>query len=119
MPEITPPVAPQTFTAQPDEPFRLVFRPASGTDPALIFTIDPAAREAAFHDDVPEVKWSVANHAENFKIRHLPTFASSYAVRVVSYYDRKSEDTIFDVEIGGERTMICRRKGRFRAPEAQ
>lgn len=118
VPEIAPPVAPQTFTAQPGEPFRLVFRPASGTGSALVFEIDPAAREAAFRDDVPEVKWSVANRAENFKIRRLPTFASPYAVRVVSYYDRKSEDTIFDVEIGGARTMICRRKGRFRAPEA-
>ena len=67
---------------------------------------------------MPEVKWSVANRAENFKIRRLPTFASPYAVRVVSYYDRKSEDTIFDMEIGGARTMVCRRKGRFRAPEA-
>ncbi len=119
VPEIAPPVAPQTFTAQPGEPFRLVFRPASDAGPALVFAIDPAVREAAFRDDVPEVTWRAAHHAENFRIRHLPVFAAPYAVRVVSHYDRKGEDTIFDVEIGGERTMICRRKGRFRAPEAQ
>ena len=116
VPEIAPPVAPQVFTVKPNEPFRLVFRPESATSAAFIFEIDPEKREAAFHDDVSEVEWDEAYKAENFKIHRLPAFGTSYEVKVVAYYDRKGDVTIFDVEIGCRRTMVCRREGRFRAP---
>jgi len=43
----------------------------------------------------------------------VPAFKAPYAVKVVQYYDRKCGITVFDAEIGGERTMICRRDGAF------
>ena len=38
--------------------------------------------------------------------------------RVPSHWDAKAGATVFDAEIGGARTLICRRKGRFGAPAA-
>ena len=34
----------------------------------------------------------------------------------MQYWDKKSNATIFDVEIDGVRTMICRRAGKFKKP---
>ena len=39
-----------------------------------------------------------------------------FAVRIVRHWDPKAGATVFDAEIGGVRTLICRRKGRFAAP---
>ena len=35
----------------------------------------------------------------------------------MQYWDKKSNATIFDVEIDGVRTMICRRAGKFKNAE--
>jgi hypothetical protein len=40
--------------------------------------------------------------------------SGEYEVRLVVWYDSKADATIFDAEIGGDRTMICRRAGKFR-----
>ncbi len=114
VPEITPPVPPETFTAQPNQAFRLVFAQDSGNGAALTFAIDPVARIATFADDVADVKLEAAHRAGNFRISNLPEFTSAYPVRLVQYWDKKSNVTIFDVEIGGARTMICRRAGKFK-----
>jgi len=42
-----------------------------------------------------------------------------YKVRLCVYYDRKSNVTLFDAEIAGQRTMICRRPGRFSPVEKE
>lgn len=38
----------------------------------------------------------------------------AYDVRIVVFHDRKAGATVFDAEIGGERTLICRRRGRYK-----
>lgn len=114
VPEIKPPVPPVTYTAEPGKPFRLVFAAEKEDVPALTFAIDPATRSAVFADDVPDVKFSDAQWADNFRITNIPDFRKPYAVRVIKYRDRKADSTIFDVEFGGERTMICRRGGGYK-----
>ncbi|MBR2838411.1 MAG: hypothetical protein IKE55_06500 [Kiritimatiellae bacterium] len=114
VPEIAPPVSPKAFEVQPGRPFRLVFAPKANDGKSLTFVIDPSARTATFADDVPDVKFEPANRAGNFRISNLPEFTGNYTVRLVQYWCRKSNATIFDVEIGGSRTMICRRAGKFK-----
>ena len=117
VPEIVPPVSPETFMAQPNQAFRLAFAPESGTGTALTFTIDPAARTATFADDKADAQLEAAHRAGNFRISNLPEFSSAYPVRLVQYWDKKSNATIFDVEIDGLRTMICRRAGKLKNAE--
>lgn len=117
VPEIVPPVSPETFMAQPNQAFRLAFAPESGTGTALTFAIDPVARTATFADDKADAQLEAAHRAGNFRISNLPEFSSAYPVRLVQYWDKKSNATIFDVEIDGLRTMICRRAGKFKKAE--
>jgi hypothetical protein len=119
VPEIIPPTPPETFMAQPGKTFRLEFAPESGKGPAFMFAIDPVAHTATFANDVPDVKLEPANNANNFRISNLPEFTCAYPVRVVHYWDRKSNATIVDAEIGGVRTMICRRAGKFKKPRVK
>ena len=114
VPEIAPPVPPLEFTAQPGQPFCLTIAPEDGSGHALTFTINPASRAAAFKDDAPDAEFEAAHLAGNFRIANLPKFNSPYPVKLVQYFDKKSNATIFDVEIGGVRTMICRRAGKFK-----
>ena len=63
---------------------------------------------------MPAPKFDLPHKAENFKIGGLRCIDGAYEVKLVVWYDRKADATIFDAEIGGERTMICRRAGKFR-----
>lgn len=119
VPEIAPPAPIEEFTAQPGRTFSLVIAPESEGGTALTLTIDPAARTAAFRDDAADAKIGAAHLAGNFRITGLPELASAYPVKLVQYWDRKSDATIFDVEIAGVRTMICRRAGKFRRAETK
>ena len=114
VPEIVPPSPPEAFPARPGRPLRVVFPRDGGNGPALTFALDPAARTAAFADDVPDICWSALDSADNIRIGNLPEFAEGCMVRIVRHWDAKAGTTIFDAEIGGVRTLICRRKGRFR-----
>ena len=114
VPEIAPPVPPETFIAQPGKPFLLMAAPEREDGAALTFTIDSAARTASFINDEADAKLEDAHLAGNFSITELPDFASAYPVKLVQYFDEKANATIFDVEIGGVRTMICRRAGKFK-----
>ena len=116
VPEIEPPSPPETFAARADRPLRVAFPREDAGGPALVFALDPAAREASFADDVPAPEFSSLHSAENVRVRNLPAFASDFAVRIVRHWDPKAGATVFDAEIGGVRTLICRRKGRFSAP---
>ena len=114
VPEIQPPVPPVIYRAQAGE--RLVRKfVAEGNRPALVLTVDPMRREASFADDVPAPKFALPHQAENFKVGGLRCVAGAYEVKLVVWYDSKADATIFDAEIGGERTMICRRPGKFKA----
>lgn len=113
VPEIASPSPPEIFSARPGEPLHVVFGREGGVGPALVFRIDPEARTASFSDDVPDVAFSTLDTAENVRIGNLPGFAEGYAAKIVRHFDAKSGATIFDAEIGGVRTLICRRKGNF------
>ena len=113
VPEIKPPVAPVTYRAGAGEKFVRRFA-AEGDRPALVLTVDPAKREASFADDVPEPKFGPACNAENIRIGGLRRVDGAYEVKLVVWCDSKADATIFDAEIGGARTMICRRAGKFK-----
>ena len=112
VPEITPPVPPRTYPAAKGMRFEKRFRP-QGTGPALILAVDPATRTASFGDDVPDVKFGEARSGHNVRIGGVRGLDADYAVKIVVYYDPKSDATIFDAEIAGQRTLICRRAGRY------
>lgn len=114
VPEIPPPSPPKMLAARPDRPLRIVFPREGDTGPALVFSLEPAARMASFADDVPYAAFSELNSADNIRIHNLPEFDADYTVRIAIYWDAKAGATIFDAEIGGVRTLICRRKGRFK-----
>ena len=54
------------------------------------------------------------NSAGSFAIGKIRGLDRPYDVRLVAWYDAKSDATVFDVEIAGQRTMACRRPGRWR-----
>ena len=113
VPEIKPHVAPVAYRAGAGEKLVRKFA-AEGGSPALVLTVDPATREASFVDDVPTPKFSRTSHAQNIKIGGLRCVDGAYEVKLVAWYDSKADATIFDAEIGGARTMICRRAGKFK-----
>ena len=116
VPEIQPPVPPRTYPVANGVRFERRFRP-QGTGPALLLTVDPATRTASFGDDVPGVKFGEARSGHNVRIGGVRGLDADYAVKVIVCYDPKSDATIFDAEIAGQRTLICRRSGRFTEAE--
>ena len=115
VPEIEPPTPPETFAAEPGRPLRVAF-PREGADgPALVFRLDPEARTASFADDAPDPRFGALHSANNVRIGRLPDLGPGAAVRIVRHYDPKGRATIFAAEIGGVRTLICRRRGRYGA----
>lgn len=119
VPEIATPSPPEIFEARPGRTLRVVFQRDGNRGPALVLSIDPVERTASFADDVPDARWSPADSADNIRIGNLPEFAEGCTVRIVRHWDQKAGATIFDAEIGGARTLICRRKGRFRKGAAE
>lgn len=113
VPEIEPPSPPAVFGLDPGRALRLVF-PRRDGGPALVFRLDPATRTASFADDVPEPRFGALHSADNVRIGRLPQLGPGAAVRIVRHYDPKGDATIFDAEIAGVRTLICRRRGRYR-----
>ena len=113
VPEIATPSPPETFAAQSGRALRVVFPHDGDGGPALVFAINTAKRTASFADDEPEVRFAALESADNVRIDNLPELGVNCLVRIVRHWDPKAGATIFDAEIGGVRTMICRRKGRF------
>ena len=83
----------------------------------ILLTVDPAKREASFADDVPNPQFGPACSSENFKIGGLRCVDGAYEVKLIVWYDSKADATVFDAEIGGARTMICRRAGKFKTAD--
>ena len=112
VPEIVPPSPPLTFRVEAGRRFACRFVRSDGCI-SLVLAVDPAAREASFADDAQGMAFDVPHNAGNFKIGGLRCVGGSYEVKVIVHYDPKAGATVFDAEIGGERTIICRRTGRF------
>ena len=112
VPEIEPPSPPETFATEPGRPLRVAFPREDADGPALVFRLDPEARTASFADDVPAPRFGALHSANNVRIGRLPDLGHGAAVRILRHYDPKGDATIFDAEIGGVRTLICRRRGR-------
>lgn len=112
VPELVPPTPPQTYHVKGGEKFELVYRPVKGGT-ALRFVVDPAAKTASFGDDVPGLKFGEARRGDNVRIGGVRGIDADYDVKIIVHYDAKSCATIFDAEIAGGRTLICRRAGRW------
>lgn len=69
----------------------------------------------SFADDVQNPEFGLPYKAENVRIGGLRGVDGAYEVKVVAWYDPKADVTVFDAEIGAERTMVCRRAGKFAA----
>ncbi len=137
--ETPAPVPPQTFAVTDvTKPF-VVRAVAKAGDTDFEFRIDPAEARAQFHFPrkgesgarvlttaeflkVPTDKRStvIGGHASSggaFALGKIRGLDKPFTVKLVQYYDAKSDATIFDVEIAGTQTMITCRAGRF-APAA-
>ena len=137
VPEIQPRGDISEHRAKGGKGLSLRFRRVGGTD-EMEFAVDAVGRRAQFSDcapgqvasrrktiaevfgAVPPAEWTLktlgraAPHGcENFAIGHLPGLDADYVVRFARYYDPKSDATVFDAEIAGRRTMVCRRPGRY------
>ena len=113
VPEIEPPVPPRIHSVKAGGNLALRFKnQGGGAD--LVFTIDAKARTASFADDVPDVKFEEARTGNNFRIGGLRGLEGDYDVRIIRYYDAKAGATIFDAEIAGQRTLVCRRRGQYK-----
>ena len=58
-------------------------------------------------------KQAPRRYAENLEIGGVRGIEGDYTVRLIRHYDPKADATIFDAEIAGQRTIICRRRGRY------
>ena len=144
--EATLPTAPQVWTdVSAAKPFVVRFDPVSGQGAGLEFRIDPAEGRAQFSDvgadgqaprqkslreilaalppnerNISKVSQTPAPHrGGNFAIEKIGELGPTFGVRMVVWYDRKADVTIFDAEIAGRRTLVCRRKGEYRNAAAR
>ena len=142
VPEIAPPTAPLVFRAAPDRPFVLRFAPEAAGAPDLEFRIDPAEGRAQFADAPdagpaprrptlsafmndwargirPKRNPSRPDLCGDVAIGHIRSLDAPFGVRLVAHYDPKADATIFDAEIAGQRTILCRRRGRYSMQNAK
>jgi sucrose-6-phosphate hydrolase SacC (GH32 family) len=138
VPEIQPRGEVSEHRVKSGKGLSLRFRRVGGTDEEMEFSVDAARRRAQFSDckagrPAPERKTiaeilgavppaertrralgkNAPDHGENFAIGHVLGLDADYVVRLARYYDAKSDATVFDAEIAGRRTMVCRRPGRY------
>ena len=138
--EMPMPAPVETYSAKPGETFTLEFRGEKGDD--FAFVLDGAKGKAWFvrkaadgtYPEIPSLQdIAVANEAkygkkrirtgrkyrpddgDDFAITHIRGLDRPFEVKVENYYDRKSGISLVDVEIAGQRTMVTRRLGRYKA----
>ena len=140
LPEAKTPVAPFVFDARPDAPFVLRLEPETPAFArAIEFRVDPAEGRAQFsrldgkgvavrrptarEKKTDKAKWEKlglwAQAAEPcYAVENIRGLDRPYRVRFIQYYDPKGDATIFDAEIAGDRTILCRVEGRYRVTSA-
>lgn len=113
VPEIAPPTPPATHRVAGGQSFRLRFASAVGGK-RLEFHVNAKTGELHFADVLQDgslAKFSFPHGNGNFRISGTRGLDKPYEVRLVRHYDRKSNVTLFDAEVAGNRTIICRRPG--------
>ena len=130
--EASPPGEVFTFACEAGRRFSTRFAGSGGT---LEFSVDATLARAQFADvradgSVPRCvtnaernraggNKALANRngpphgAHEYAIERIRGLAQPYTVRIAAYYDPKADVTLFDAEIAAQRTMICRRAGRY------
>ena len=78
-----------------------------------------AERERAGSNEAMRKLNGPPGSADEYAIERIRGLDRPYKVRLCVYYDRKSNVTLFDAEIAGQRTMVCRRPGRFSPVEKE
>lgn len=137
LPEAPPPGEVRTFAVAAGRTFACPF--VSETGARLELRVDAAEGRAQFSDvgadgaaprretlreilaRLPEKERTVGavnrqeapHRAGNFAIGKIRGLDAPYAVRVAVWYDAKSDATLFDAEIAGRRTLVCRRPGKY------
>ena len=115
VPEIAPPTPPMEFSGVAGQPFRKRFEKVGGGRP-LEFGIDPSHGSAYFADVLADGKLEKFGDralCQSLDVTGIRGLDRDYRVRIVAHYDRKANATVFDAEIAGNRTIVCRRPGRF------
>lgn len=139
--ETPPPVTPVSWKdLSPAEAFVVRFSSGTGDGRQLEFRVDPQEGRAQFADvgtdgvaprqrtlqeivlSLPRERHTVGevyrlgppNLANCFAIGKIRGLDRPFDVRLATWYDGKSDATIFDVEIAGRRTMVCRRPGKWK-----
>ena len=72
-----------------------------------------AERERAGNNEAMRKLNGPPGSADEYAIERIRGLDRPFKVRLAAYYDKKADVTLFDAEIAGQRTMICRRPGRF------
>ena len=130
--EAPPPGEVFTFACEAGRRFSTRFAGSGGT---LEFSVDATLARAQFADvradgSVPRCvtnaernraggNKALANRngpphgAHEYAIERIRGLTQPYTVRIAAYYDPKADVTLFDAEIAAQRTMICRRAGRY------
>lgn len=135
VPEMVPPGKIRSYEVKDlSQPFTVRFAKGSSE---IELRVDPAEQRAqlattARGQTAPRVRSLRENHIEfkpkhardklgecmldgdkPFAIENVRGLDRPYTVKALTYYDAKSDITIVDVEIAGQRTMILRRPGRY------
>ena len=72
-----------------------------------------AERERAGGNEALKRRNGPPGSADEYAIERIRGLDRPFKIRIAAYYDQKSDVTLFDAEIAGQRTMICKRRGRF------
>jgi len=123
LPEATYPVEPLTYHVSGGQDLNLSFgrlrlsvdakrARASFVDVDDTKTPQTIAEILAVGEDAHNWRNDPPHAARSYAIGDIPGLDRDYDVRVVRWYDAREDATVFDVEIAGVRTMLCRRSGR-------
>ena len=113
--EIAPPSPVRAYQGKAGQPLLLRFE---GEGRPVELGVFPADGKAHFVDVLPDgsrEKYTDTAVCQSLCVTGVRGLDRDYQVRVVVHYDRKANATLFDAEIAGNRTIVCRRPGRYAA----
>lgn len=138
LPEVTLPSVPATHIVSAIKPTTLYFTAASQNATSFAFTFDPQRQRSQFSTidangntttiptlrelyggkTPPKDRLKVGRRyrpddGNDFAIENITLPSGPVALKLIQYYDKKADTTIFDIEIGSSRTMVTRRLGKY------